>query len=135
MAERPQAREAQRVLAEEVATWVHGAEATERAKQASLVLFGKAEPAGLDERTLLDATAELPSAEARVGDAVVDVLVSLGLEKGAGAARRTIAGGGVYINNVKVEDAERVIDAGDVLPGSLVLLRKGKKNLTAIRVL
>lgn len=131
---RPQAREAQRVLAEEVTTWVHGAEATERAKRASLVLFGKAEPAGLDEQTLRDATAELPSGKASVNDAVVDVLVSLGLEKGAGAARRTIAGGGLYINNVKIDDPERVIEEGDVLPGSIVLLRKGKKNMTAIHI-
>lgn len=134
VAERPQARLAQRVLAEEVTTWVHGAENTERVKQASAVLFGKADPAGLDERTLNDAVAELPQAQATVGDDLQDVLVSLGLEKGRGAARRTIASGGVYINNVKVDDEERRLAEADVLPGGVILVRKGRKNLTVVHV-
>lgn len=134
VAERPQARRAQRVLAEEVTTWVHGAENTERVKQASAVLFGKADPAGLDERTLNDAVAELPQAQATVGDDLQDVLVSLGLEKGRGAARRTIASGGVYINNVKVDDEERRLAEADVLPGGVILVRKGRKNLTVVHV-
>lgn len=132
--ERPQARQAQRVLAEEVTTWVHGAENTERVKQASAVLFGRAEPIGLDERTLLDATAELPSAQATLGSDIQDVLVELGLEKGRGAARRTIASGGVYINNVKVDDEDRVLEESDVLAGGVILIRKGRKNLTVVHV-
>lgn len=132
--ERPQARQAQRLLAEEVTTWVHGAENTERVKQASAVLFGRAEPTGLDERTLLDATAELPSAQATLGTDIQDVLVELGLEKGRGAARRTIASGGVYINNVKVDDEDRVLEESDVLAGGVILIRKGRKNLTVVHV-
>lgn len=132
--ERPQARQAQRLLAEEVTTWVHGAENTERVKQASAVLFGRAEPTGLDERTLLDATAELPSAQATLGSDIQDVLVELGLEKGRGAARRTIASGGVYINNVKVDDEDRVLEESDVLAGGVILIRKGRKNLTVVHV-
>ncbi len=132
--ERPQARQAQRVLAEEVTTWVHGAENTERVKQASAVLFGRAEPIGLDERTLLDATAELPSAQATLGSNIQDVLVELSLEKGRGAARRTIASGGVYINNVKVDDEDRVLEESDVLAGGVILIRKGRKNLTVVHV-
>ena len=134
VAERPQTRHAQRVLAEEVTTWVHGAENTERVKQASAVLFGKADPAGLDERTLGDAVAELPQAEATLGADLQDVLVSLGLEKGRGAARRTIASGGVYINNIKVDNEERKLSEDDVLPGGVVLVRKGRKNMTVVHV-
>ena len=115
-------------------TWVHGAENTERVKQASAVLFGRAEPTGLDERTLLDATAELPSAQATLGSDIQDVLVELGLEKGRGAARRTIASGGVYINNVKVDDEDRVLEESDVLAGGVILIRKGRKNLTVVHV-
>lgn len=132
--ERPQARQAQRVLAEEVTTWVHGAETTERVKQASAVLFGRAEPAGLDGRTLRDATAELPSARASIGQDLQDVLVELGLEKGRGAARRTIGSGGVYINNVKVEDEDRVLEQSDVLAGDVILIRKGRRNMTVVHV-
>lgn len=134
VAERPFAREAQRVLAEDVTTWVHGADNTERVKAASQVLFGKAEPADLDERTLSDAVAELPSAQASVGEDFVDVLVDLGFENGRGSARRTIESGGASINNVKVTDVDRVITAEDVLPGGVVLVRKGRKNLAVARV-
>ncbi|MDP9805574.1 tyrosyl-tRNA synthetase [Trueperella bonasi] len=132
--ERPHLREAQRRLAEEVTTWVHGAEATERVKQASAVLFGGAEPFGLDELTLGDAIAELPSAQASLGDDVQDVLVKLGLEKGRGAARRTISSGGIYINNVKVEDEDRQLLREDVLAGEVVLVRKGRKNMSVVHV-
>ncbi|MDP9801746.1 tyrosyl-tRNA synthetase [Arcanobacterium wilhelmae] len=134
VSERPQAREAQKVLAEEVTTWVHGAQNTERVKAASAVLFGKDEPAGLDERTLADATAELPRTKAGLGDELVDVLVNLGFEKGRGAARRTIEAGGANINNVKVSDVERVLVDSDVLPGGIVLIRKGRKNLAVVEI-
>lgn len=132
--ERPFAREAQRVLAEDVTTWVHGTEATKRVKQASAVLFGKTDPVGLDEVTLGYATAELDEVEGSVGTDLQDVLVELGFEKGRGAARRTIASGGVYINNVKVEDEDRVIEEADALAGGAVLVRKGRKNLKVFRV-
>lgn len=134
VAERPFAREAQKVLAEDVTTWVHGAETMERVQQASAVLFGKEDPAVLDERTLRDAVAELPTAAGAVGESLQDVLINLGLEKGRGAARRTIASGGVYINNVKVEDEERELTNEDVLPGGVVLVRKGRKNLTVVQI-
>ncbi|MDO5025839.1 MAG: tyrosine--tRNA ligase [Trueperella sp.] len=134
VAEQPFKRTAQRVLAEDVTTWVHGAENTARVQEASQVLFGGAEPFGLDESTLSDAVAELPTVSAEIGAEIVDVLVDLDLEKGRGAARRTIESGGVYVNNVKVTDAERVITADDVLSGGFVLVRKGRKNMAAVRL-
>lgn len=133
VAERPQAREAQRVLASDVTTWVHGAEATERVISASRALFGGADLADLDEKTLLDAVAELPCAEASVGTPVVELFTAAGLEKGMGAARRTIASGGLNLNNKKITDPAQVLEAADVLPGGVVLLRKGKKNLALVR--
>ncbi|WP_124054647.1 tyrosine--tRNA ligase [Arcanobacterium ihumii] len=134
LVERPFAREAQKTLAEDVTTWVHGAEATERVKQASLVLFGQADPVVLDERTLQDAVAELPSVSTRIGTVITDLLVELGLEKGKSAARRTIASGGVYINNVKIDNEERIVELGDLLAGNVVLLRKGRKNLSVLHI-
>lgn len=132
--ERPHAREAQKVLAEDVTTWVHGAENTERVKAASQVLFGKADPHVLDERTLHDAVAELPKTTGTVGMEIVDLLVQLGLEKGKSAARKVISAGGVYINNEKVTDEARVITDADVLAGGVVLLRKGRKNLNLVEI-
>lgn len=134
VAERPQARQAQRVLAADVTTWVHGADATERVIAASRALFGGAGLDDIDAQTLLDAVAELPSAEASIGTAVVELFVALGFEKGVGAARRTLTSGGLNMNNAKVTDAAQVLADSDVLPGGIVLVRKGKKNLGVIRV-
>lgn len=128
--ERPQARGAQRRLAQEVTTFVHGADATERVQRATAALWGGDELGELDERALRDAVAELPRGAGDVGEStIVDLLVSTGLEKGRSAARRTVASGGAYLNNAKVTDEDRVIDAGDVLAGGLLLVRKGRRNL------
>lgn len=127
--EKPFLRLGQRTLAEEVTTFVHGADATERVKAASAALFGGADPADLDGDTLRDAVAELPSARAEVGMSVIDLAEAIGLEKTKSAARRTIKSGGISINNVKVTDEEHTIAQSDVLPGGVILLRKGKKNL------
>ena len=132
--ERPQAREAQRTLARDVTTWVHGAEATERVEAASRALFGGEELFELDVATLRDAVAELPSTGAEVGQPVVELFVGTGQERGIGAARRTVASGGLYINNQKVDDDAAVLSAEQILDGGLVLLRKGKKNLAVARV-
>lgn len=132
--EKPYLRLGQRRLADEVTTFVHGAEATDRVKEASAALFGKVDPSGLDGDTLQDAVAELVSAPAEVGMSVVDLVEALGLEKGKGAARRTITAGGLSINSVKVEDPEATITDDQVLPGGIILVRKGKKNLAVGRL-
>ncbi len=133
-AENPRAREAQRVLAHEVTTWVHGAEATAQAEAATGALWGRGELTGLDEATVLAATADLPTAELTVGEStIVDLLVATGLEKGRNAARTTVAAGGAYLNNVKVTDEDAPITADDLLAGGTVLVRKGRRNLAAAR--
>ncbi|MHB1065140.1 MAG: tyrosine--tRNA ligase [Georgenia sp.] len=133
VAERPQAREAQRALAEDVTTLVHGAEATERVRRASQALFGRDDLRALDEQTLSAAVAELPRAAAVVDEStVVDLLVATGLEKGRSAARRTLASGGAHLNNEKVVDEERVLAGTDLLPGGYALLRKGRRHLAVV---
>ena len=129
VAERPFAREAQKALAGDVTTLVHGERATAQAIAASQALFGRGELSDLDSETLEAAVSELPRADVQIGTSVVDLLVATGLAKGKGAARQTISEGGAYINNVKVADPERVITSEDVLGGSWVLVRKGKRNL------
>lgn len=133
-AENPRAREAQRVLAHEVTTWVHGAEATAQAEAATGALWGRGELTGLDEATVLAATADLPTGELTVGEStIVDLLVATGLEKGRSAARKTVAAGGAYLNNVKVTDEDAPITEDDLLAGGTVLVRKGRRNLAAAR--
>ncbi|WP_194522537.1 tyrosine--tRNA ligase [Cellulosimicrobium sp. JZ28] len=127
--ERPGAREAQRTLAADVTTLVHGAAATDAVIAASQALFGRGELDALDERTLEAAVAELPRATAQVGDPVVDLLVASGLVASKGAARRAVAEGGAYVNNVKVNGEDATLGADDLLHGRFALLRRGKKTL------
>src|SRR5665647_3563751 len=110
VAERPAAREAQRVLAADVTTLVHGHDATDKVIAASHALFGQGELADLDAATLAAAVAELPRADVSdPGVEIVDLLVAAGLVAGRGAGRRAIAEGGVSVNNVRVQDADAVL--------------------------
>ena len=126
----PRARAGQKRLAEEVTTLVHGAETTRRVQSATAALWGSDGLTDVDERTLRDAVAEVPHAPARVGEStIVDLLVDTGLEKGRSAARRTVASGGAYLNNAKIEDEDQPLRSEDVLAGGIVLVRKGRRNL------
>ncbi len=130
VAERPAAREAQKALAADVTTMVHGERATQQAIAASQALFGRGELADLDPETLAAATEGLPRTGFAIGDPVADVLAATGVVKGKGAARRAIAEGGVYVNNVKVSGEDAFLTEGDVLGGRFVLLRRGKRTVT-----
>lgn len=128
--ENPAARLAQRALAQAVTTLVHGAAQTERVIAASQALFGRADLSQVDGATLAAATTDLPRATYMLGETtIIDLLVESGLEKGIGAARRTVAAGGAYLNNEKVADETRVITESDLLAGGVLLFRKGKRQL------
>lgn len=132
--ERPQARAAQRALAEELTTLVHGAEQCAAVVAASRALFGQGELTGLDEATLSAALSEVPRAEVAALVPVVDLLAETGLAPSKSAARRTVKEGGAYVNNVKVTDADAVPDRTELLHGRWLVLRRGKKNLAAVEV-
>jgi tyrosyl-tRNA synthetase len=129
----PFKREAQKALAADVTTLVHGAPATASVQAASAALFGKGDPAALDDRTLRDATAELPGGEVAPGDSIVDVLVATGLVDSRNAARRVIGDGGASLNNVKISDPEMLLSEADFLHGQVALVRRGRKSLAAAR--
>ncbi len=133
VAERPAAREAQRVLAEDVTTLVHGADATAKVVAASQALFGRGSLAALDEATLGAAVAELPSAPGAVGDSLVDLFTATGLVASKGAARRAVAEGGLSVNNERVSDEAAVLTAGQLLTGRYAVLRRGRRSLAAVR--
>jgi len=128
-AERPSAREAQRTLAYDVTALVHGTDAADKVVAASQALFGRGDLRLLDESTLGAAVAELPSAPARAGDLVVDVLAASGVVASKAAARRAIAEGGASVNNVKVVDEDAVLAPDDLLHGRWAVLRRGKRTL------
>ncbi len=133
VAEAPFRREAQKTLAFEVTSLVHGQDATEAAIAASAALFGQGELASLDERTLAAALRELAHVEAPADCTVVQLLVDTSLVSSASEARRAIAQGGVYLNNVAVSDDQAVVGS-DLLPGNVAVLRRGKKTLAGIFV-
>jgi tyrosyl-tRNA synthetase len=129
VAQRPFAREAQRALAGDLTTLVHGQQATDAVIAASKALFGRGELAALDAGTLAAAVDELPRTTAKAGDLVVDALVGSGLVASKAAARRAIAEGGAYVNNVKVTSDDAALTTEDLLHGRFAVLRRGKKTL------
>jgi tyrosyl-tRNA synthetase len=133
-ASRPQARAAQRALAGELTTLVHGAEETRRVIQASAALFGRAELGELDEATLAAAMAEIPLARIPVATVptIVDMLVESGLTESRGAARRAVTEGGAYVNNAKVSEPEWTPGSSDLLHGRWLVVRRGKRHSAGV---
>jgi tyrosyl-tRNA synthetase len=132
-AERPQARAAQRRLAQELTTLVHGADETGRVEAASRALFGQGELADLDAATLGAALAEVPTAKVDGPmPTIVDLLTLSGLVPSRSAARRTVDEGGAYVNNQRVEDADFVPATDALLHSRWLVLRRGRRNLAGI---
>jgi tyrosyl-tRNA synthetase len=139
IAERPAARQAQRVLAQDITTLVHGPLELERVQAASRALFGQGELAGLDAMTLGAAIAEVPHASVAIaGDgalpAVADLMAATGIVASKSAARRAIDEGGAYLNNVKVTASDAVPSSADLLHGRYLVLRRGKRTVGGVEV-
>jgi tyrosyl-tRNA synthetase len=167
--ERPAARTAQRVLADDVTTLVHGAGECARAVAASRALFGRGDLHALDERTLAAALAEVPSVTLRLGKSagaqaepgpavrwppgpapagpgaaagpapgalpkVADLMTAIGLTATKSEARRAIAEGGAYLNNLKVPDADAAPKPSDLLQGRFLVLRRGKRTVGGVEI-
>ncbi len=142
-AEKPAERAAQRALADELTTLVHGASETRAAEAAAAALFGRGDLADLPEPTLAAALTEagvglVEASEVIAGKlpALSDLLVRCGLAASKGAARRTVAEGGVSINNVRSEadSADAPIDASLLLHGRWLVLRRGRRSVAGIRL-
>ena len=136
-AEKPFLRAGQKALAEHVTSLVHGAEETERIRAAAGALFGGGDLMGLSPVTLGAALREAGVTRVEPGSempSVVDLLVESGLAKSKGEARRTIGEGGVYLNNVRVEDPDLVPGTEDLIGGTWLVLRRGKKNFAGVEV-
>ena len=134
-ATRPQERAAQRRLARELTTLVHGEAATEAVEHASAALFGRGELGRLDEATLAAALRETTVAELVPGgpDGIVDLLVATGLSASKKEAKRTIAEGGVSVNNERVGSEDWIADPSHFLHGRWLVLRRGKRNIAGVQ--
>lgn len=135
--EAPHLRLLQKCLAKEVTSMVHSEEAYNTAVEASEILFGKGTEESLrklDEDTLLSIFEGVPQfnvshEELEKGINVIDLLTEKsGVFPSKGEARRTIAGGGVSINKIKLESADLQIDAKQLISEKYLLVQKGKKN-------
>jgi tyrosyl-tRNA synthetase len=137
VAEHPERREAQRVLAREITTMVHGAEETARVEHAAAVLFTEG-VTELDAATLAGALADAPTsivsaAELAAGLPLVDALVRSGLASSKSQARRDISGGGISVNNRRV-DGDVSLEADLALHGRWILLRRGRANQAVLLI-
>ncbi|MEU5870695.1 tyrosine--tRNA ligase [Glycomyces sp. NPDC047369] len=134
-AEKPAARLAQKALAEELTTLLHGAEETQNVVAASQALFGRGELAELPEATLRAALVEAGLAELPKPDVTVaEAMKEAGVVASLGEARRAAKEGGAYLNNIRVTDAEAVIDRSDLLHGKYGVIRRGKKTVAGVEV-
>jgi len=127
----PQKREAQKALAREVTRMVHGEDEMRKAEEATAALFSRGAPG---EFTVPPGapTSELPRSDLSQLT-VVDLLVRTQLATSKGAARRDIEGGGVNLNDQRVEDPARALTDADLRQGNLMLLRKGKKTYHLVK--
>jgi tyrosyl-tRNA synthetase len=136
----PWKRTAQRALAEDVTRRLHGESGLVSAERATKALFS-GEIAGLAVDEIADVFSDIPSSQVDAPDlegegvSLADLLVSCDLASSKGDARRSIEGGGVYVNSERVGDTAASVTSAQAIEGRFVLLRKGKKNyhLVAIR--
>lgn len=135
----PEKREAQKKLARELTTMVHGKTELDKAEHASTMLFSP-EISTLGPDDLSDILADVPSSglnpqEISAGKSMADLFVASGLASSKGDARRLIQGGGLYLNNNPVKPEQDTVTLNDSMHGRFFLLRKGKKDWHVIRLM
>lgn len=137
---KPQGRAAQKALAADVTERVHGAGALAAAQRATEVLFGGSLE-GLDATDIGEIFADVPSIElersalAGEGMLIVDLVHASGAATSRSEARRAVQGGGVYLNNHRVQDLDHLVTVADAVGGRFLVLRKGKKNYYLVKLL
>ena len=135
----PGARAAQKALAKEMTTLVHGPDALAAALKASEILFGGSLD-GISEGIFNDVVGEVPTKDFEsvkiegAGSAIADLIVHAGLAPSKGAARKDLEAGGIYLNNVRT-DHTRFVTTSDLLFGKFLLLRKGKRSYAVLKVI
>ena len=138
--ERPGRREAQMALAEQITEIVHGESGLQQARRVTRAFF-RGEFNSLSATELSDVFEGSSSIEILKADiearnvAFEDLAVSTTVARSLGDARRTVQQGGMYLNSERVEDPARTITIDDLLPGNLIVLRRGRREHRLVRVL
>lgn len=130
-------RTAQKRLAEEITSMVHGKEGLQSALRVTQEI-APGSKATLNAEVLENLSTEMPSCEMSWEQIhnvkLIDLLVEVGLQSSKGEARRLIRNGGVYVNNEKIEDENFIIEHHSLIDNRLLLLATGKKNKMLVRV-
>ncbi len=134
----PEHREAQRTLAREVTTLVHGAERTSAAERASALLFGSS-LAGATADEILTVFDDVPSvaverAALAAGLSQSDLAVRASLVASKGEATRLIKQGGLYLNDQRVNDERGMVTLDHAIDGKVIVLRKGQRERRLVRI-
>ena len=137
VSEAPESREAQRSLAREVTTMVHGADALARAERGSAVLFGGslADASVDDILTVFDDVQSLTvSKEELLSLSAAALVARTLLAASKGEAARLIKQGGIYFNDRRVTDERALLTLEDALSGQVIVLRKGQRERRIVRI-
>ncbi|MEU5948974.1 tyrosine--tRNA ligase [Micromonospora sp. NPDC047465] len=133
-AERPAARAAQRALAEELTTLVHGEREMAQVVAASQALFGRGSLEELTPATLRAALTEAGLVHLDELPDVAGLLRDSGLVPSLKEARRVIAEGGAYVNNNRVTETDATVSPEDLLHGRYLVLRRGKRSFAGVEL-
>ncbi|SFQ07589.1 tyrosine--tRNA ligase [Salibacterium halotolerans] len=132
---RPEERAAQRRLAEEVTTFVHGEEALKQAQNISAALFGKdGDIKRLSAEEIQQGFKDVPGHTIEENEAgLIDLLIQAGIASSKRQAREDISNGAVYINGDRCQDLDKVVGDEDKIDGSFTVIRRGKKKYFLIQ--
>jgi tyrosyl-tRNA synthetase len=132
----PEKREAQRTLAREVTSMVHGAAELEKAERASKVLFGGLAGASVDDVLLVfdDVPATDVGADELAAFTTAALVTHVGLAASKGEATRLIKQGGIYFNDRRVTDERAAVTLSDAIGGQVLVLRKGQRDRRVVRI-
>ena len=133
----PHLREAQKYLAQDVTLRVHGAETLARVEKSTAALFG-GDVTELSATEIEDVFQEAPRGEMSSEDSatagLLDAMVTVGMTKSKGEARRLIQGGGVSVNSQKMTDPQIKLHQLSPIDGRLFVLRKGSKKYFLLKI-
>ena len=130
-------RSAQKYLAQELTTLVHSKEQCEQVILASQALFGQGELKDIDKNILVAALSEAGLTKIKLTTEmpnILDILQQTNLCESKSAAKRTVEEGGAYINNVRISDLNWTPTKTDLIHGSLLVVRRGKKVMAGVEI-
>jgi tyrosyl-tRNA synthetase len=130
-------REAQIFLAIELTTLVHSKEQCDQVVLASQALFGQGELKEINKDILIAALSEAGLTKIKTGEGfpnILEILQKTNLCDSKSAAKRTVEEGGAYINNERISDLNWKPNKSDLIHGSLLVVRRGKKVMAGVEI-